>query len=52
MILLSSVIAGVLWDVIDPAAPFFLGGATALAALALLMVALPRRPAMEARRSL
>ena len=52
MILLSSVIAGVLWDVIDPAAPFFLGAATALAALVLLLVALPRRPATEARRSL
>ena len=52
MILLSSVIAGVLWDAVDPAAPFFLGAATALAALALLLVALPRRPATEARRSL
>jgi MFS family permease len=52
MILLSSVIAGVLWDAIDPAAPFFLGGATALAALALLLVALPRRPATEARSRL
>jgi MFS family permease len=48
MILLSSVIAGALWDTVDPAAPFFLGGATALAALALLLVALPRRPATEA----
>jgi hypothetical protein len=45
MILLSSVIAGALWDAIDPAAPFFLGGATALAALVLLVVALGRRPA-------
>jgi MFS family permease len=45
MILLSSVIAGALWDAIDPAAPFFLGGATALAALALLVVALGRRSA-------
>ncbi len=44
MVLLSSVIAGVLWSVIDPAVPFFLGGAAALAALALLLVALPRRP--------
>jgi MFS family permease len=44
MILLSSVVAGALWDTIDPAAPFFLGGATALAALALLLVALSRRP--------
>lgn len=52
MILLSSVIAGALWDVIDPAAPFFLGAATALTALALLVVALPRRPATEAQRRL
>ena len=44
MILLSSVIAGALWDIVDPAAPFFLGAATALAALVLLLVALPRRP--------
>ncbi len=48
MILLSSVIAGALWDAIDPAAPFFLGGATALAALVLLLVALPHRPAGQA----
>ena len=44
MILLSSVIAGALWDVVSPSAPFFLGGATALAALVLLLVALPRIP--------
>jgi len=44
MVLLSSVIAGVLWDTVDPSAPFFLGGATALAALVLLLVALPRGP--------
>jgi MFS family permease len=48
MILLSSVIAGVLWDVIDPAAPFFLGGGTALAALVLLLVVLPSRPPIMA----
>ena len=42
MVLLSSVISGVLWDSVGPSAPFFLGGATALAALALLLVALPR----------
>jgi len=42
MVLLSSVIAGVLWDAVSPSAPFFLGGATALAALVLLLVALPR----------
>jgi len=52
MILLSSVIAGALWDAVDPAAPFFLGGATALAALALLALALPRRASGEARGSL
>jgi len=44
MILLSSVIAGALWDIVDPAAPFFLGAATALLALVLLLVALPQRP--------
>ncbi len=48
MVLLSSVIAGVLWDIVDASAPFFLGGATALAALALLLVALPRSPAAGA----
>ncbi len=52
MILLSSVIAGALWDAIDPAAPFFLGGATSLVALALLLVALPRRPVTPAHRRL
>lgn len=45
MVLLSSVIAGALWDAVDPAAPFFLGGAAALVALALLIAALPARPA-------
>ena len=44
MVLLSSVIAGALWDTVGPSAPFFLGGATALAALVLLLVALPRGP--------
>lgn len=48
MILLSSVIAGVLWDAIGPAASFFLGGATAVAALALLLAVLPRRPTAQA----
>ncbi len=46
MVLLSSVMAGLMWDHIDPAAPFFLGGATALAAFALLLAVLPRRPAL------
>ncbi len=45
MVLLSSVLAGLMWDHIDPAAPFFLGGATALAALALLVAVLPRQRA-------
>ena len=48
MILLSSVLAGVLWDAVDPAAPFFLGGATALAALVLLLALRPRPPTVEA----
>jgi MFS family permease len=42
MVLLSSVIAGALWDVIDPAAPFALGAATSLAALAALLALRPR----------
>jgi MFS family permease len=42
MVLLSSVIAGLMWDHIDPAAPFFLGGATSLGALVAL-VGLTRR---------
>lgn len=42
MVLLSSVVAGALWDVVDPAAPFFLGAATSLAALAALLVLRPR----------
>ena len=42
MILLSSVIAGLMWDHIGPAAPFFLGGATAAAGFALLLAMLPR----------
>ncbi len=44
MILLSSVTAGLMWDRIDPAAPFLLGGATGLAALVALIAVLPRRP--------
>ncbi len=42
MILLSSVIAGALWDIVDPAAPFFLGAATALLALAALLILRPQ----------
>ena len=48
MILLSSVIAGALWDVAGPAATFFLGGATALAAMGLVLLTLPRRPIVVA----
>jgi len=42
--LVSSVIAGVLWDRVGPAAPFWFGGIAALAALALLVVVRPWRP--------
>ncbi|HEU4759766.1 MAG TPA: MFS transporter, partial [Dehalococcoidia bacterium] len=45
MVLLSSVLAGEMWDHIDPAAPFYLGGATGLAAFVLLLAVLPRRHA-------
>lgn len=47
MILLSSVIAGLLWDYVDVRAPFLLGAGTALAALVLLLAMLPlvHRPA-------
>lgn len=41
--LLSSVIAGVLWDRVSPAAPFWFGGIAALAALVLLAVMRPWR---------
>lgn len=41
--LVSSVIAGVLWDRVSPAAPFWFGGIAALAALALLIVTRPWR---------
>ncbi len=47
MILLSSVMAGVLWDAVGAAAPFFLGGATALAALVALAVLRPQGPEPE-----
>lgn len=42
MILVSSVVAGLLWDQVDPAAPFILGGITALASFVLLIALLPR----------
>jgi MFS family permease len=44
MILLSSVLAGVLWDQVGPAALFFLGGSTAALAFLLAVFLLPRRP--------
>ena len=40
----ASIVAGVLWDQIDPGAPFALGAATGLAAAALLIL-VPSRPA-------
>lgn len=44
--LVSSVIAGALWDRVGPEAPFWFGGAAAVAALALLVVTRPwRQPA-------
>ena len=43
MILLSSVLAGLLWDRIGPAAPFFLGGTTAAVALLGTLTMLPGR---------
>jgi len=44
MILLSSVLAGVLWDQVGASAPFFLGGSTAALAFLLAVFLLPRRP--------
>jgi MFS family permease len=38
MVLASSVLAGALWDLVGPSAPFALGGATAVAALGALAV--------------
>jgi len=43
MALLSSIMAGFLWDHVDASAPFFLGGSTAVLALVLLLVLLPRQ---------
>jgi len=42
MALLSSIMAGLLWDHVGPSAPFFLGGSTAALALVLLLILLPR----------
>jgi len=46
MALLSSIMAGFLWDHVDASAPFFLGGSTAAVALVLLVVFIPRRQAV------
>jgi len=43
MILLSSILAGVLWDQVGAAAPFFLGGSTAALAFLLAVLLLPGR---------
>lgn len=40
--LAGSCVAGVLWDVVSPKAPFILGGSVALLAVLVLVVALPR----------
>ena len=46
--LLSSIMAGVLWDRIGVSAPFLLGGATAALSAFLMMLLIPRRTAMLA----
>jgi len=51
MALLSSVIAGLLWDHIDASAPFYLGASTAALALVLLLLLLPRRQARAGART-
>jgi MFS family permease len=43
MALLSSIMAGLLWDHVGPSAPFYLGGSTAALALVLLLILIPRR---------
>ncbi|HEY8490200.1 MAG TPA: MFS transporter [Dehalococcoidia bacterium] len=43
-VLAASVIAGALWDLLGPAAPFLYGAATAAAAALLLVLLLPARP--------
>ena len=43
MILVSSVLAGLMWDHIGAEAPFYLGAATAAASLVALVALLPRR---------
>jgi len=48
MALVSSVLAGLLWDHVSPAAPFYLGGITALGAAVAVGLLRPRRPAAHA----
>ncbi len=43
MTILSSVVAGLLWDRIDPSAPFWLGSGAAIVALIVLVIARPRK---------
>jgi MFS family permease len=45
MALLSSIIAGLLWDHVGASAPFYLGGGTAALALVLMVILVPRRQA-------
>jgi MFS family permease len=47
MTLPASVIAGVLWDRVSPAAPFWLGAGMALLAALLLLVLVPETPRAE-----
>jgi MFS family permease len=47
MALLSSIMAGLLWDHVDASAPFYLGGSTAALAFVLLLVLLPRQAVAE-----
>ena len=48
MALVSSVLAGLLWDHVSPAAPFYLGGITALGSAVAVRLLIPRRPASHA----
>ena len=41
--MIASVIAGLLWDRVDAAAPFWFGATAALAAIALLLLTRPWR---------
>jgi len=48
MALVSSVLAGLLWDHVSPATPFYLGGMTALGSAVAVRLLIPRRPASHA----